>query len=326
MKPVVSVVIATWQRPALLERCLTALIHQSFNKALYEVIVVTDGPDLQSTNCIELLQQKVYESPAIHWISLATKKGPAAARNAGWSSARGELIIFTDDDCIPLFFFVESYWHAYQRYSRRLIAFSGKVQVPVSSAPSDYERNIAQLESASFVTANCACTKQVLKRVKGLDEDFTMAWREDSALEFACIHKRIPVVPVPDAIVIHPVRTAPWGISIREQKKSMFNTLLYKKFPELYKHRINNKPPWYYYFMVVLAILVIPAAFVSSAVVAAVGAAWLSLVGWFTGKRLRGTSKRLKHVAEMLYTSMVIPFASVFWNLYGAVKFKCLLL
>jgi hypothetical protein len=50
------------------------------------------------------------------------------------------------------------------------------------------------------------------------------------------------------------------------------------------------------------------------------------LVAWFTGKRLRGTSKKITHVLEMAYTSIVIPFASVYWNLYGAVKFKTLLL
>lgn len=326
MQPAVSVIIATWRRPELLERCLLALINQSFDKRWYEVIVVTDGPDLQTINCIELLQQQVFESPPIHWISLATKKGPAAARNAGWMSARGELIIFTDDDCIPLHGFIDNYWQAYQRSFRQQVAFCGKVQVPVPDEPSDYEKNISLLEDASFVTANCACTKKALQKVNGLDEDFTMAWREDSALEFACIKSGIPIVPVNTAIVVHPVRTAPFGISIREQKKSMFNALLYKKFPVLYKRRINNKPPWYYYVMVILALLIIPAAFFNSTVMILITIAWLAFVSWFTWKRLRHTSKRVKHVIEMAYTSMVIPFASVFWNLYGAVKFKALLL
>lgn len=326
MNPSVSIVIATWQRPALLERCVQALINQSLDKSLYEVIVVTDGPDLQSTTMLELLGQQVLESPPIHWISLASKKGPATARNAGWQSARGELIIFTDDDCIPLFYFVEKHWLAYQRYARQFIAFSGKVQVPVSDDPSDYEINIAHLENARFVTANCACSKQTLLRVKGLDEDFTMAWREDSALEFTCLRKNIPVVAVPDAIVIHPVRPAPWGVSIQEQKKSMFNALLYKKFPDLYKRYINNKPPWYYYVMVLLVILAMVAVFVNKAIMILFLSGWLGLVGWFTAKRLRRTSKRLWHVAEMVYTSMVIPFVSVYWNLYGAVKFKAFLL
>jgi hypothetical protein len=134
------------------------------------------------------------------------------------------------------------------------------------------------------------------------------------------------VVPVPDAIVIHPVRPAPWGVSIKEQKKSMFNALLYKKFPELYKRYINNKPPWFYYLMVLLPLLAIAAALLNAAAMWTLLAAWTGLVGGFTAKRLRGTSKQVRHVAEMVFTSMVIPFVSVFWHLYGVVKFKALLL
>jgi glycosyltransferase involved in cell wall biosynthesis len=326
MKPNISVVIATWRRPELLERCLMALANQSFDARRYEVIVVTDGPDLRSQVCVLQLRHKVRNCPALHCISLTAKRGPAAARNAGWTSARGELIVFTDDDCIPLFYFLESYWNAYTSYAGPFMAFTGRVRVPVPAAPSDYEKNISQLEQASFVTANCACTKMALLRVRGLDEDFTMAWREDSALEFACIEYNIPVVQVPAAIVLHPVRKAPWGVSIQEQKKSMFNALLYKKFPELYKRRINNKPPWYYYTMVLLVLITVWAAFFNSTVMLAAAAGWLLLVAWFTAKRLRGTSKSAGHVLEMAYTSVIIPIVSVYWNLYGAVKFKRLLL
>jgi glycosyltransferase involved in cell wall biosynthesis len=325
MKPKISVVIATWRRPALLERCLKALIDQSLDKSLYEIIVVTDGPDLMTMRCVQLMRQEVFSLPALHCISLVRKKGPAAARNAGWASARGELIVFTDDDCIPLFFFLENYWNAFSLIGRKFIAFTGNVQVPLPKEPSDYEKNAAQLETASFVTANCACSKKALLRVRGLDEDFTMAWREDSALEFACIENNIPIVPVPAAIVIHPVRPAPWGISIREQKKSMFNALLYRKFPYLYQHHINNKPPWYYYAMVVLALVTLWAVFFNTQLMLITLIGWLSLVAWFTAKRLQGTSKKAPHVLEMLYTSLLIPFASVYWNLYGAVKFKSLL-
>jgi glycosyltransferase involved in cell wall biosynthesis len=322
MKPDISVIIPTWRRPALLERCLKALIHQSFDKSRYEIIVVTDGPDIRSMACVEQLQKEVYECPEIHCISLAVKKGPAAARNAGWMSARGELILFTDDDCIPLFGFVESYWNTYAGHQRSAMAFAGKVQVPVSEPPSDYEKNISLLEQASFVTANCACTWTALAAVRGLDEDFTMAWREDSALEFDLINRNIPIIPVPNAIVVHPVRKASWGVSIPEQKKSMFNPLLYKKHPVLYKNKINNKPPWYYYAMVVLLITAVVTIFLDHRVMLAALGSWLFLVGWFTWKRLKNTSKSLPHVLEMIYTSAIIPFLSIFWHLYGAVKFK----
>src|SRR5207245_7591311 len=39
--------------------------------------------------------------PALRYVPAANPRGPAAARNAGWRAANGEVIAFTDDDCIP---------------------------------------------------------------------------------------------------------------------------------------------------------------------------------------------------------------------------------
>jgi hypothetical protein len=53
----------------------------------------------------------------------------------------------------------------------------------------------------------------------------------------------------------------------------------------------------------------------------AAGVVWLFLTLRFLNRRLRGTSHAPVHVAEMVVTSLVIPFLSIFWCLYGAVKF-----
>ena len=45
MKPDLSVVIATWQRTDLLNRCLKALVDQDMDGNRFEIIIVTDGPD-----------------------------------------------------------------------------------------------------------------------------------------------------------------------------------------------------------------------------------------------------------------------------------------
>ena len=49
---------------------------------------------------------------------------------------------------------------------------------------------------------------------------------------------------------------------------------------------------------------------------------WLVLLVGFIGKRLKHTSKKFTHVVEMIVTSACIPFISVYWQLYGAWRYR----
>jgi GT2 family glycosyltransferase len=322
MKPDISVVIATWQRTHLLNRCLNALVDQDIDDSRYEIIIVTDGPDQPTVQFIKNRVNIYMGRAAVTCISLPVKKGPAAARNAGWRKALGELIVFTDDDCLPMPNCLHQYWLAYTPFRNTAIAFSGQIKVPLSGAPTDYEMNTWRLEQARFVTANCACSRKALELTGGLDEAFTMAWREDTALEFDLSENDIPIIKVPEAVIVHPVRTASWGISIREQKKGMFNALLYKKHSWLYKKSNMERTPWYYYLITIMLLLAVLFSFHNVNIMAACIIAWVALTGWFTFIRLRKTSRSLIHITEMAFTSAVIPVLSVYWTIYGAIKFK----
>src|SRR3954453_11434715 len=118
-----SVIIATYKRPALLSRCLRALMTQSVAYDEYEIIVVSDGPDKQTLEMVNKLKQEHYASPAIHCFALDTKRGPAAARNVGWQKAEGKLILFTDDDCIPLFYWLQCYKNAFLQIGKKEVSF-----------------------------------------------------------------------------------------------------------------------------------------------------------------------------------------------------------
>lgn len=325
----VSVVIPTHGRPALLIRCLAALLRQDFDPEKLEIVVVIDGPDAMTVNVVK---QLIPLSPRTITLCLPENRGPATARNTGWQIATGELVLFTDDDCVPTPHWVSGYWSAYESYQPisaaaynigKCLAFRGPVHVPCPPRPTDYEKNTAGLESAAFVTANCACTPAALRRIAGFDEAFTMAWREDSDLEFKLIEAGIPIVTVPRARLTHPVRSAPWGISLKEQKKSLFNALLYKKHPHLFRRHIYRRPFWNYYAMILFVLLACIAAGTGHPALAGTAAGcWIVLTLAFTRKRLHGTSRSPSHIAEMFLTSICIPFLSVFWTLYGAVRFK----
>lgn len=321
MKPKISVVIPTYNRTELLLRCLRALADQCIEKSSYEIIVVSDGPDLKTkeavTDCTTRLGMNV------SFLHLPQKKGPAAARNMGWQQAEGELIAFTDDDCLPDSSWLQSFAMKYKGEDQ--LVMSGRVIVPLPESPTDFELNTAHLETAEFITANCACTRASLFKTGGFDERFAQAWREDSDFQFRVMLAGIPLRKAESAIVVHPVRPAKWGVSIREQRKGMYNALLYKKFPDLYESRIGSRAPWNYYTMIFSFIAGLAGLIAGSMFFLITGfGCWLLLVVEFTARRLRNTSRSVDHVSEMLVTSALIPFLSVYWQLYGAWKYRVL--
>lgn len=311
----VSVVIPTYKRPGLLRHCLTCLKNQDLPAEDFEVLVVSDGPD---SNTEAMVQQM---DGNIHFIQLHKKQGPAAARNLGWKNAHGHLVAFTDDDCLPSTNWLSTFCKEY--HGEELLVMTGQVKVPLDPPVTDYSLNIANLETADFITANCCCTKAALNKVNGFDERFSMAWREDSDLEFKFIENEIPIRYKVPALVTHPVRKAHWGVSISDQKKNMFNALLYKKFPELYRRRIKDAIPFIFYLMVIATIAFIIGWILDhdpTIITAAI--TWVLAYAGFLYRRLRSTSKQFDHVLEMIITSMIIPYLSIYWNYLGWLKYK----
>lgn len=325
--PRVSVVIPTYRRPELLERCLAALRRQTLPADAFEIVVVHDGPSpsfVAQTNALAC-KHTAKGGPALHAFATRARGGPAAARNLGWRQAQGEIVAFTDDDTIP-----DADWlaAAYARFAAApadapVDAATGRVVMPLATPPTDYERDAAGLASAEFVTANCFVSHAMLERLGGFDERFERAWREDSDLHFRLLGSGARIVSVPDAVVVHPVRPAPWGESLRQQRKVLFDALLYKKHPRLYRQRIRRAPRWDYYAAVVaLGAAAAGAAFGAAAIAAPAAVAWGALTARFSAARLAGTRKSAAHVAEMIVTSAAIPPLAVFWRAVGALRFR----
>jgi glycosyltransferase involved in cell wall biosynthesis len=318
----ISVVIPTYRRPELLRRCLEAIRQQHCPDCSFEVLVVSDGPDAATASLVSELSQRFPDFP-LNYRPLPAKRGPAAARNYGWKHGSGELVVFTDDDCIPAASWIDAYWSAYQLRNKRFIGFTGKVEVPVPERPTDYQKNVAHLSTAEFITANCACSRAALELVGGFDEDFPIAWREDSELQFKLLKENLPIVYVNEALVCHPARAASWGTSIRDQQKSMFNALLFKKHPDLYRSKIASGPVWNYYTIIAASIVAIIAFIVKAKLLAILALAiWAISISVFIAKRLKGTDVSFSHRAEMIITSLVIPYLSVYWTLRGALRYK----
>jgi glycosyltransferase involved in cell wall biosynthesis len=318
VKPRVTVVVPTYGRPALLSRCLGALAAQTLPRAEYEVIVVSDGPDERTRQCIAASPCRVKH------LELERHSGPAAARNTGWRAAAAPVAAFTDDDTIP-----SSDWLAagLAALEQGCDAVSGRVVMPIPQPPTDYERDAARLAHSEFVTANCFVTIAMLEAVGGFDERFELAWREDSDLHFKLLTRGAVVRRAPLALVEHPVRPAPWGVSLEQQRKVLFDALLYKKHRGLYRQRIRRAPRLDYY-ATVAAVLAAVAAFAVGAhwLGASAAAVWLALTARLAVRRLEGTRHEWRHVGEMLVTSAAIPPLAVFWRIVGAARYRVVFL
>ena len=95
--PGISVIIPTYNRPDAIARCVAAL--QAQRDVELEIIVVDDGS-------AQVLPALPLEPHTLRLIR-QTNAGPAAARNTGAGAAIGDILLFTDDDCVP-----ESNWAA----------------------------------------------------------------------------------------------------------------------------------------------------------------------------------------------------------------------
>ena len=321
LRPEVSVVVPTWRRPALLERCLEALVRQTFSPERYEIVVCDDGPDDATRALVErLADAHRARGLCIDYLPITATQGPAGARNAGWRHARGKTIAFTDDDTIPDPHWLEA---GLEALAGGACAAAGTIVVPLPEQPTDYEADASGLERAEFATANAFVERAALVAINGFDERFTAAWREDSDLQFSLLSAGGQVVKATHAIVVHPVRPARWGVSLSQQRKSAFEALLYRKHPTLYRSRIADTPPLAYYATVSAALIGLAGIVARMPALAGLGlVVWLALTFRFFLLRMRGRSRALTHIGEMAATSALIPFLSIYWRLRGAIRYR----
>jgi GT2 family glycosyltransferase len=204
----VSVVIATHNRAVELERTLEALAGQE--RPADEVIVVDDG---SRDGTAELLAR--WESGTrlpLRIIRRDAAAGPATAREQGWRAAGGNLVEFTDDDCVP----GPAWLAAGERtWGGRADTFVQGRTEPELDHPGPFSRTLrVERLNAAFPTCNMLYPREVLERIGGFDtetfgrepggEDCDLAWR--------AIEEGARPVFAADAVVQHAVtRPGPLG-------------------------------------------------------------------------------------------------------------------
>lgn len=88
----VSIILPVYNSENFLDRCLTALVNQTYKNI--EILCINDG---STDNSLQVLEKYASEDERIKIFS-HENKGPATSRNVGLDNATGEYIMFCDSD------------------------------------------------------------------------------------------------------------------------------------------------------------------------------------------------------------------------------------
>jgi GT2 family glycosyltransferase len=178
-----SVIIPAYRRPAGLVRCLEALCAQTLSRSRFEVVVCDDGSPEPLAPFVAPFADRL----ALVVVGQANA-GPATARNHAARRARGAVLAFTDDDCIPAPDWLERLAARFERDPDRLVggammnALPGDVYATATQLLMDSVYEYYGQHSAGrrfYSTANLAVPAGLFRQLGGFSEDYPDAAGED---------------------------------------------------------------------------------------------------------------------------------------------------
>ena len=226
-----SVIVPTLGR-ATAAATLESLQNQSWPRDRFDVWVVCDGsapsPELRAAA----------QRTGAEILQLETRSGPGAARNAGARRARGEILAFTEDDCVA-----DRDWllHAARRFDEEpgLDALEGATVVP-GGRP--VRRPSA--EHPHYLPTNLFVRRTTFERVGGYCEDFFDAttglyFREDSDFGFALEAAGARIVRDRTVVATHPAEHPRFLDPLRWARRYVMDPLLARRHPGAFADRIE---------------------------------------------------------------------------------------
>jgi len=228
------VVIPTYNRRERLRRCLTALFACRTEGLAVDVRVVDDG----STDGTEQLIAELSEGapPTFRlFYHRQERLGPAEARNLGVRAADTDLVLFTDDDCLPEREWLRSL--AQSDWAERAGSVSGKIVSPEGGNwvarycrhvhYNEFPRRDRPPRVVPFAnTANCAYLRSAFLELGGFEPLFSRVGYEDVDLSRRLMLLGYRLTYQPEAVVEHHHRESPRSLYRAYWKRGYASTLL----------------------------------------------------------------------------------------------------
>ena len=196
--PFLSAVIPTYERPDDLRICLNSLGKEIQQESpSYEIIVTDDSKSDESKRMVEK------EFHDVSW-GKGKQNGPAGNRNAGVGRAKGEWIVFLDDDCIAQEGYLDAYAKAIKANPDTQV-FEGRI---FADRPRrTWAEGCPENEHGGMLwTSNLCVNRKLFIEMGGLDERFQIAY-EDVDFALRLKQKKTDSIFVSEAAVCHPWRT-----------------------------------------------------------------------------------------------------------------------
>lgn len=193
-----SIIIPAYNAEKTLGTCLRACLSQDYSDL--EVFVIDDG----STDGTATSARSV-EGVTVH---SQTNRGPAAARNAGARLATGDVLLYTDADCIPRADWVSC---LVKTFDEGVVAVGGTYDI---ANPSSRLARVVQAEIAGrhlklqrevdfLGSFNVAYLRGPFEAVGGFDETYRQASGEDNDLAYRLHELSGKLLYNPNAVVAH---------------------------------------------------------------------------------------------------------------------------
>lgn len=189
MKPKISIVICTCERPTSLSKTLLAL--ENLTNHNFEVIIIDASTSMDTVNLVTSLSQQSSYYIKLDKINI---KNISVSRNRGIEFASGSIIAFLDDDAIPPPDWIEQLLAIYSLHGDKCAGVGGTVRdMTKTGYPLQYHRGISNIisntipirseDAANYnqtqgfwynclMGANSSYRKDVLEKINGYDEFF----------------------------------------------------------------------------------------------------------------------------------------------------------
>lgn len=242
-----SVVIPTYNRKLILEKCLRALEQQSLptSSAIdgYEIVLVDDG---STDGTVDWIRQNATDFPHVK-LFCQDHKGPAAARNLGVQQAIGDTIIFIDSDLVVTEQFLQAHADGLRQGQRslstptdpneppRLFTYGRVINTCNFEHPTSEPYKVTDFSAAYFATGNVAIARHWLEKAGLFDTRFQLYGWEDLELGVRLKQLGLKLIKCPDAVGYHwhpafALAEIPQLID-KEIQRGRMGVLFYQKHP-----------------------------------------------------------------------------------------------